>query len=328
MQSILFISSKVVDVHHEIPSSFPHWNCSCSSTFELRKFVWNRLQQEYKKIVDLITGIHLQQNQLTEMIRKAETNNTRKTVCDWLIMNKAIWSPWIPTQNITKKTIYLGGMFPSLAGPEAVWSSPGDEIGATMAIERINRDTAVLKDYRLKMPIVGTQCRRELVLNAYITYLKRDPSRKVVGILGPACSKPTMPIAAVSRYHNMVVMGYGADDVSLSDRKRYPFYFRTAPSIDEFKFAYLAVFDKFKWKRCVTLRDTRYPASTVVSRTEYLTKNGIDVLSRQIPTEKGLDAKIYVSNVKQSGQTIIILNAYPAATRAIMCEAFKQVTCM
>ncbi|KAK3745173.1 hypothetical protein QZH41_011976, partial [Actinostola sp. cb2023] len=306
------------------PLPCPTWNCYCPSTYEVRKFAWNYLKSKYDDILHLLTRIQLQRNHVSQMVQRAREQNMSKAVCDWLVQNNRVWLPWIPTRNVTKKNIYLGGMFPSLTGPEAVWSSPGDELGAVMAIESVNRDTAVLKDYELKILIVGTQCRRELVLNAYITYLNSDPSRKVVGILGPACSKPTMPIAAVSRYHNMIVMGYGADDVSLSDRERYPYYFRTAPSVDEFKFAYAALFDKFKWKRCVTLRDTRYPATTVVSRTEYLNKHGIDVLSREIPTEKELDARAYVSSVKKSGQTIIILNAYPPATRAIICEAYIQ----
>lgn len=311
---------------HQKPLLQPYWNCSCHPTYELRKFVWKKLRDDYDDIVYMISRIQMQRNQLSQIMQQQTADkNTSKTVCEWLEQNSRIWSPWIPTRNATKSKIYLGGMFPSLTGPEAVWSSPGDELGAIMAVETVNRDTAVLKDYELKMPIVGTQCRRELVLNAYISYLNRDPSRKVVGILGPACSKPTLPIAAVSHYHNMIVMGYGADDVSLSDRKRYPYYFRTAPSVDEFKFAYLALFDKFKWKRCVTLRDSRYPATTLVSRTEYLNKHGVEVLSREIPNEKGLDAKTYVRNVKQSSQTIIMLNAYPPATRAIMCEAYKQV---
>jgi gamma-aminobutyric acid type B receptor len=264
------------------------------------------------------------------MIQRAGLENVStapsKTVCDWLIQNNRTWLPWIPVRKAIKRKIYIGGMFPSLTGPEAVWSSPGDELGALMAIESVNRETAVLKDYVLEMPVVPTQCRRELVLSAYISYLNRDPSCKVVGILGPACSKATLPMAAVSHFHNMIVMGYGADDVSLSDRTRYPNYFRTAPSIDEFKIAYLALFDKFHWKRCVTLRERRYPAATVVSRTEFLTNNGVYVLSREIPSEKELDAKAYVNSIKDSGLTVIILNAYPSATRAIMCEAYRQVS--
>lgn len=264
---------------------------------------------------------------MSQIIRQHTPNkNTSKIVCDWLKQNNEFWSPWLPSRNVTKRSIYLGGMFPSLTGPEAVWSSPGDEIGATMAVETINKDTDVLKDYVLKIPIVATQCRRELVVNAYISYLNRDASRKVIGILGPACSKPTIPIAAVSHNHKMIVMGYGADDVALSDRKRFPYFFRTTPSTDEYKFAYMAIFDKFQWKRCVTLRDTRYPATTIVSRTEYLTKHGVDVLSREIPAERDLDTKAFVSSVKQSGRTVIMLNSYPSATRAIMCEAYKQVS--
>lgn len=326
----MFIGSYFVSFSTQQSSlSNSAWKCTCSSPFDLRKFVWKGLKSNYDDILGLMTRLRLQGKYLSEMVQQAALDNIsnapHKTVCNWLIQNNSTWFPWLPLRTTNKREIYIGGMFPSLSGPEAVWSSPGDEIGALMAIDSVNKETAVLKDYVLKLPIVSTQCRRELVLKAYISYLNRDPSRKVVGILGPACSKATMPMAAVSRFHNMIVMGYGADDVSLSDRTRYPYYFRTAPSIDEFKIAYLALFDKFNWKRCVTLREMRYPAATVVSRTEFLTSNGIYVLSREIPSEKELDAKAYIKSIKNSGITVIILNAYPPATRAVMCEAYKQV---
>lgn len=326
----MFIGSYFVSFSTQQSSlSNSAWKCTCSPPFNVRKFVWKGLKSNYDDILGLMTRLRLQGKYLSEMVQQAALDNIsnapHKTVCNWLIQNNSTWFPWLPLRTTNKREIYIGGMFPSLSGPEAVWSSPGDEIGALMAIDSVNKETAVLKDYVLKLPIVSTQCRRELVLKAYISYLNRDPSRKVVGILGPACSKATMPMAAVSRFHNMIVMGYGADDVSLSDRTRYPYYFRTAPSIDEFKIAYLALFDKFNWKRCVTLREMRYPAATVVSRTEFLTSNGIYVLSREIPSEKELDAKAYIKSIKNSGITVIILNAYPPATRAVMCEAYKQV---
>ena len=225
-----------------------------------------------------------------------------------------------------KRTIFIGGMFPNSAGSEAVWTSPGDEVGAQIAVDHVNAKEGVLTNYRLKLLVAATQCRRELVVQAYIRYLNRDPSEKVIGILGPACSKATVPLAQVAPFHNTILMGYGADDVSLSDRTKYPLYFRTVPTIDDFKFVYLSLFEELKWTQCVTLRETKYPANTVRSRTNFLTKNGIKVVSREVSTEKGLDAKGYVSALKESKLTVVILNAYPEATRAIMCEAYKQVS--
>lgn len=246
-------------------------------------------------------------------------------MCHWLNKSRDIWLPWIQAETTAKRTVYIGGMFPSLVEAKAVWSSPGDEVGAQLAIQEINRDKNVLERCRLELLVAPTQCRGELVISAYVRYLNLHHSEKVIGIVGPACSKATLPIAEVARFHNTVLMGYGADDVALSDRTRFPMFFRTNPSIDEFKLAYLSIFREFGWKKCVVLREAKYPVNTVQSRTEFLTKHGVQVLSRELPSGEDLDAKSYVKNVAESKLTVVMLDAYPAVTRAVTCQAYKEV---
>ena len=246
-------------------------------------------------------------------------------VCRWLNKSRDVWFPWIQAQTATKRTVYIGGMFPSLVEPKAIWSSPGDELGAQMAFYEVNNDTSILNSLTLKLLVAPTQCRRELVIAAYIRYLNRDPSENVIGILGPACSRATLPIAEASRFRKTILMGYGADDVSLSDRTRFPFFFRTNPSVDEFKAAYLSLFRAFGWKHCAILREAKYPVDSVRSRTEFLNKHGIQVLSRELTSSGDLDVSGYISTVVESKVTVIILDAYPAVTRAVTCQAYKQV---
>lgn len=297
--------------------------------YDLHKFVWKEIQKRYKDIYGLVKAITLTREHITEILQQINTtqNNTSvyDSVCHWLNKTRDIWLPWIQAETAAKRTVFIGGMFPSLVEPKAIWSSPGDEIGAQMAVKEINNDTNVLKCCRLELLVAPTQCRRELVIQAYIRYLNRDESQKVIGIVGPACSKATLPIAEVSQFHNTILMGYGADDVSLSDRTRFPMFFRTNPSIDEFKSAYLSLFRSFGWKHCAILREAKYPVNTVRSRTEFLTKHGIQVLSRELPSDGDLDASSYVSSVALSKVTVIILDAYPVATREVTCQAYREV---
>ncbi|XP_020623453.1 uncharacterized protein LOC110060978 [Orbicella faveolata] len=263
--------------------------------YDLRKFVWKEIQNRYKDIYGLVRAITLTREHIADILQQINItrNNTsiNDSVCHWLNKSRDVWLPWIQAETSVKRTVLIGGMFPSLVEPKAIWSSPGVEVGAQLAVKEINKDINILNRCRLELLVAPTQCRRELVIPAYVRYLNRDESQKVIGIVGPACSKATLPIAEVSRFHNTILMGYGADDVSLSDRTRFPLFFRTNPSIDEFKLAYLSVFRAFKWKHCAILREAKYPVNTVRSRTEFLTKHGIQVLSREMPSDGDLDAK-------------------------------------
>ncbi|PFX22226.1 Gamma-aminobutyric acid type B receptor subunit 1 [Stylophora pistillata] len=296
--------------------------------YDLRKFVWKEIQMRYKDIYGLLKAISLTREQITDILQQVGTtqNSTsiNDSVCHWMNKSRDIWLPWIQAETTAKRIVYIGGMFPSLVEAKAVWSSPGDEVGAQLAIKEINREIRVLERCKLELLVAPTQCRRELVISAYIRYLNLDHAQKVIGIVGPACSKATLPIAEVARFHNTILMGYGADDVSLSDRTRFPMFFRTNPSVDEFKLAFLSIFRAFSWKKCAILREAKYPVNTVQSRTEFLTKNGVQVLSRELPSDEDLDAQSYVKNVAESKLTVIMLDAYPAVTRAVTCQAYKE----
>lgn len=298
--------------------------------YDLHKFVWKEINERYKDIYKLVKAITLTREHIADILQKVDTTRNAsvyESACLWLNKTRDIWSPWIQAETTAKRTVFIGGMFPSLVEPKAIWSSPGDEIGAQMAIKEINNDDNVLRRFKLDLLAARTQCRRELVITAYIRYLNRDVSEKVIGIIGPACSRATLPIAEVSRFHNTIIMGYGADDVSLSDRTRFPMFFRTNPSVEEFKSAYLSLFQAFGWEHCAILREAKYPVNTVQSRTEFLTKRGIQVLSRELPSDGDLDATSYVNNVAESKITVVILAAYPEVTREVMCEAYKEVNC-
>lgn len=293
--------------------------------YDLHKFVWKDIQQHYQDIYRLVRAITLTREHIADILQNVNTTQKESiddSVCQWLNKTRDVWFPWIQPEPSTEETLYIGGMFPSLVESKAIWSSPGDEVGAQMAVEEVNDDQTVLGSFKLELLVAPTQCRRELVIQAFIRYLNRDEVDKVIGILGPACSRPTLPIAEVSRFYNTIIMGYGADDVSLSDRTRFPMFFQTNPSIDEFKSAYLLLFRTFDWTHCVVLREAKYPVNTVQSRIEFLTNHGIQVLSRELPSNTYLNAENYIKSIAESKVRVIILDAYPAVTRAITCQAY------
>mgnify|MGYP001794146040 CR=1 FL=1 len=298
------------------------------SIHEAYKLIWTPLQYSHKDIRDLVSNVFMGYDRMTEILQEINSANDtiENSVCKWLRKATGIWTSWLSSARAeSKKKIFIGGMFPSKVEPEAVWSSPGDETGAHMAVERINADPKVLNDYELVLRVQPTQCRRELVIDAYITYLDQ-PDQNIIGVLGPACSKATTPLAEVSKFRNTILVGYAAGDISFSDRKRFPYYFRTLPTVSEFKTAYVHFFRYFGWKRCATLSESKSPPGTVSARAEYFTNQGIDIVSsRVLPSHKPLDAKGYIKSLKEGKVAIVILDAYPEFTRQIMCEAYKEV---
>lgn len=80
----------------------------------------------------------------------------------------------------------------------------------------------------------------------------------MIGIVGLVCSKVIFLIVEVVWFYNIVLMGYGVDDVVLFDRMRFLMFFWINLSIDEFKFVYLLIFWEFGWKKCVVLCEVKY----------------------------------------------------------------------
>lgn len=196
-----------------------------------------------------------------------------------------------------------------------------------MALERINKEPGILSNYSLKILVKDTQCRTDLTLNAFIDFVSRQSNRTYVGILGPACSNQAEIVAEVSPYHNIIVMGYSVEAFSLADRQKYPLYFRTSSSYFEFNGAYSSLFNRFDWKQYATLTEANYATSIVTGVHEHLEKMGVQlVYSRLIVIQNTVDIKTYLRTLKESTATIIIGNLFGSVARAVICEAYRQVS--
>jgi hypothetical protein len=55
---------------------------------------------------------------------------------------------------------------------------------AEMALDAINANDSVLRDYNLKMKVNNGECKSEAVMNAFIYYVLFNVYKKLVGILG------------------------------------------------------------------------------------------------------------------------------------------------
>ena len=199
-------------------------------------------------------------------------------------------------------------------------------LGAQLALEKVNRDPKVLQNYSLDVDVKDTQCNTALALNAFIDFISHKRNGTLVGLLGPACSVQAELVAEVSPFYNIIVMGYSVEGVSLTNRQKYPLFFRTSPSYFEFKYAYASFFNFFGWKQYATLTDTNYVSTTITDTHEYLDSCGISLIySRLISNQDKVDTKTYLKSLKERNARIIIASLFEGLARAVVCEAYLQV---
>ena len=75
----------------------------------------------------------------------------------------------------------------------------------------------------------------------------------VVGIVGPQLSRESRIIAPFAKTLEIPMISYGATDPALSDRNKYPAFFRTIPSDAGAAQAIVRLFIKYAWKSCVII---------------------------------------------------------------------------
>ena len=77
----------------------------------------------------------------------------------------------------------------------------------------------------------------------------------LLGVLGPACSETTEPVAGISKHYNTLVVSYSAEGTSFSNREKYPYFFRTIGENKHYTFVYFEFFKAMGWSRVASLSE-------------------------------------------------------------------------
>ncbi|XP_050398346.1 uncharacterized protein LOC126816156 [Patella vulgata] len=152
-------------------------------------------------------------------------------------------------------------------------------------------------------------------------------TKPLAGILGPACSDAAEPIAALSKHFNVVVVSYEAEADSLSNRFKYPYFFRTIPQVNHHRYVYEKFFKSMEWYHVGALAEVGQELPGYhVQLQQHLHRKGISVsVKRKIARDTHeIDLSQIFADLRSQNVRIIIADFFVAAARAIMCEAFKQ----
>ncbi|KAK3579689.1 hypothetical protein CHS0354_025674, partial [Potamilus streckersoni] len=214
------------------------------------------------------------------------------------------------------KNLTIGGIFPmsgSWAGGEACLPA------VKMALEDVNNHSDILSSFRLHMEYNDSKCMPGLGTKVLYELLYKPP-KKIMVLTG--CSIVSTFVAQAAKMWNLIVLAYGSSSPALSNRARFPTFFRTHPSATLHNPTRVRIFEKFSWKRIATIQETQEVfTSTVEDLEERVKRAGIEVAVRQNFLTDPTNA---VRNLKRQDARIIIGVFYEDMARRVFCQAYKE----
>ncbi|XP_034938536.1 uncharacterized protein [Chelonus insularis] len=293
----------------------------------LVKLAWSRLESIAKFAWEAINKARFSPKMYDDLMdrynRLIDKGKSEKQIaCDWLQDNlNYTLNTWMPN-NADKNELFVGGIFPMSGGI----SGKSIVIAARMAKEAINVNNSLLHDYNLTLLASDGQCKSDMVMKSFIDYIVHNYYKKLIGVLGPACSDTIEPLIGISRHYKTVVISYSAEGSTFNDRNRYPYFFRTIGENKQYRHVYLELFKIFGWQRVAALTEDGQKYTEYISYLqEMLRENEINFLGNfKFPREREIhEMTQYLADLKTKRARIIIADIYDKAAREVMCEAFK-----
>ncbi|KAM6899495.1 gamma-aminobutyric acid type B receptor subunit 1 isoform 1-T1 [Xenentodon cancila] len=190
---------------------------------------------------------------------------------------------------------------------------------AQMALELVNRRRDILPDYELELIHHDSRCDPGEATKLLYDLLYTEPIKIV---LMPGCSSVSTLVAEAARMWNLIVLSYGSSSPALSNRQRFPTFFRTHPSATLHNPTRVQLFQKWKWTKIATIQQTTEVfTSTLDDLEERVKEAGIDITVRQSFLT---DPAVAVKNLKRQDARIIVGLFYETEARKVFCEVYKE----
>ncbi|XP_070566244.1 gamma-aminobutyric acid type B receptor subunit 2-like [Ptychodera flava] len=244
----------------------------------------------------------------------------RQLLAACLVLSSGVCALASNTTSTEARDLYFAALFPFTSTGEESKIAWGVKVAINLALQHVNNSTQILNGYRLNMESYDTKCDMAEGTKALFEAMAEGPPKLM--ILGGICSDVTAPVAEAVLWWNMIQLSYANTEPFLSEREKYPTFFRTVPSETDFNPAKLKLLDHFNWTRVATIhQDTpRFSMahSKLSSALESVGKKLILVASFTEDPEKA------VKDVKDSGARIILGYFDERMARRIFCQAFKN----
>lgn len=298
------------------------------------KFVWKKLERYAKFAYEALHMVQLSNLQFSEVldiyntwgdIQRPETLD--QVACSWMKKNKEHWEHWHSGKILHE--LRLVGLFPILGNETERFKflAPGAVAAYFMAVEAVNKNTSILKDYKIRSIVLNGACNSAIVMRKFIQILQRSSSQgfynTMIGFVGPACSDTIEPIAGVSKYFNIPIISYAAEGAIFSGQDDYPYFFRTIPENRIFGYVYKHLFRSMGWRRIASLVEEghRYSEYLTVLE-ELLQEHNMTLDKKEFSDErKTSDVISKLQMLNKEKYRIIIGNFYQDVACEVLCGA-------
>ncbi|XP_077982037.1 gamma-aminobutyric acid type B receptor subunit 2-like [Glandiceps talaboti] len=212
----------------------------------------------------------------------------------------------------------IAGLMP-IWTPNGGWNAAGVVPAIEMAIKDVNSRPGLLDGYRLKLYLEDDHCDPGMATNLLYKHLINEPTKLM--ILGSGCSIASVPVANAAHYFNLLQASFSTSG-ELSEKGRFPLFFRVVQSDLGLNPPYLALLRHFGWKRVAVLyHDTLFFAKGKDNLLEILSEDGVQV----VVSESFNDYPVHqVESIKKNDVRIILVMGYEGKTRRAFCEGYKQ----
>ncbi|XP_043500376.1 gamma-aminobutyric acid type B receptor subunit 2 isoform X1 [Polistes fuscatus] len=219
---------------------------------------------------------------------------------------------------VKKRDVYIAGFFPYGNHVPECHLGRGVMPSVKLAVDHINENQTVLRNYRLHMWWNDTECNAAVGVKAFFDMMHSGPHK--VMLFGAACTQVTDPIAKASRRWRLTQLSY-ADTHPMFTSNSFPNFFRVVPSENAFNAPRVALLMHFNWTRVGTIyqNEPRYALAHnhLVSD---LDKNKMEVVETQ---SFATDVTTALEKLKEKDVRIILGNFNEDWARRIFCEAYK-----
>ncbi|XP_043794606.1 gamma-aminobutyric acid type B receptor subunit 2 isoform X2 [Apis laboriosa] len=217
-----------------------------------------------------------------------------------------------------KRDVYIAGFFPF--GHHVPESHIGRGVmpSVKLAVDHINEDRIVLRNYRLHMWWNDTECNAAVGVKAFFDMMHSGPHK--VMLFGAACTHVTDPIAKASKHWRLTQLSY-ADTHPMFTRDSFPNFFRVVPSENAFNAPRVALLLHFNWTRVGTIYQNEPRYALAHNRlVADLDSNSMEVVETQ---SFATEVTTALEKLKEKDVRIILGNFNETWARRIFCEAHK-----
>nr|XP_054755393.1 gamma-aminobutyric acid type B receptor subunit 1-like [Lytechinus pictus] len=233
-----------------------------------------------------------------------------------------------PVNDGTKTDLEILGLFPLRMSGDMVNVGYSTYLSACLAVQHVNQDKSILRDYHLKLVPKDTMNDEGFAVNIVFDDLYSNTTNKKMMVIGGLRNEITEAVSKPLVFWGVVQITYGSHAPSLSSGN--PLLFRTIPSTNSYNDPRIKMCMKWEWKNVGILGVNSLDNIAVVN--DLITKldeSNIHVMVKEaFNVDK--DMETMSQNIAQSLKylkdkdvRVIIGNFYQKEAIQVFCEAYK-----